>query len=80
MRDSCRAGRLKTGDCQLAVVGSGALRILGLDPGSRACGYGVIDDDGEPRYVECGVLVASITRAGAMEARLGEKSRAGCAR
>ena len=25
-------------------VGSGAVRILGLDPGSRVCGYGVIDD------------------------------------
>jgi crossover junction endodeoxyribonuclease RuvC len=49
------------------------VRILGLDPGSRACGYGVIDDDGEPRYVECGVLVAAA--AAAMEARLGEIAR-----
>lgn len=48
------------------------MRILGLDPGSRVCGYGVVDA-GEPmRYVECGVLVA----AGSPEARLGELARA----
>jgi crossover junction endodeoxyribonuclease RuvC len=47
------------------------VRILGLDPGSRVCGYGVIDDvDGDLRYVECGVLTAPDDRA--MEVRLGE--------
>jgi crossover junction endodeoxyribonuclease RuvC len=50
------------------------VRILGLDPGSRVCGYGVIDDvDGELRYVECGVLTAAEDEA--MEARLGEIAR-----
>ena len=35
------------------------MRILGLDPGSRVCGYGVIDEEhGDLRYVECGVLTA----------------------
>jgi crossover junction endodeoxyribonuclease RuvC len=47
------------------------VRILGLDPGSRVCGYGVIDErGGELRYVECGVLTAPEGRE--MEARLGE--------
>jgi len=47
------------------------VRILGLDPGSRICGYGVIDEAaGELSYVECGVLTAPEDRA--MEARLGE--------
>jgi crossover junction endodeoxyribonuclease RuvC len=51
------------------------MRILGIDPGSRVCGYGVIDEaDGEFRYVECGVLTS--TRTGeAMEVRLGEIAR-----
>ena len=50
------------------------MRILGLDPGSRYCGYGVIDDAGATaRYVECGVLTAPAT--GAMEQRLGEIAR-----
>ena len=50
------------------------MRILGLDPGSRVCGYGVIDDvGGELRYVECGVLTAPEGRA--MEDRLGEIAR-----
>lgn len=50
------------------------MRILGLDPGSRYCGYGVIDDLGtSTRYVECGVLTAKAT--GAMEVRLGEIAR-----
>jgi crossover junction endodeoxyribonuclease RuvC len=33
------------------------VRILGIDPGTRRCGYGVVDSDG-PRlsYVECGVI------------------------
>jgi crossover junction endodeoxyribonuclease RuvC len=50
------------------------VRILGLDPGSRVCGYGVIDEDrGDLRYVECGVLTAPEDRA--MEERLGEIAR-----
>ena len=54
-------------------VGLG-VRILGLDPGSRVCGYGVIDEtDGELAYVECGVLTAPEHRA--MEDRLGEIAR-----
>ncbi len=36
------------------------MRILGIDPGTRLCGYGVIEAGGasgaRPRYVECGVL------------------------
>jgi len=47
------------------------VRILGLDPGSRVCGYGVVEDLGkELRYVECGVLTAA--EAKPMEERLGE--------
>lgn len=50
------------------------MRILGLDPGSRICGYGIIDEDaGDLRYVECGVLTAPEDRA--MEDRLGEIAR-----
>jgi len=50
------------------------VRILGLDPGSRVCGYGVIDEDGGAlRYVECGVLTAPEERP--MEQRLGEIAR-----
>lgn len=50
------------------------MRILGLDPGSRICGYGVIDQIGaELRYVECGVLTAPEERP--MEERLGEIAR-----
>ncbi len=34
------------------------VRILGIDPGSQRCGYGVIERDaaGRVTYVECGVL------------------------
>jgi crossover junction endodeoxyribonuclease RuvC len=47
------------------------VRILGLDPGSRRCGYGIIDHvGGVLRYVECGILSARDEIA--MEARLGE--------
>ena len=50
------------------------MRILGIDPGSRICGYGVIDQlDGELAYVECGVLTAPEGRP--MEQRLGEIAR-----
>ena len=38
-----------------------SIRILGIDPGTVACGYGVVDVPGaraatKPRYVECGVI------------------------
>ncbi len=47
------------------------MRILGLDPGSRVCGYGVIDVTGDSlRYVECGLLTAPEHHT--MEQRLGE--------
>jgi crossover junction endodeoxyribonuclease RuvC len=53
------------------------LRILGIDPGSRICGYGVItvsgDGAGTLAYVECGVLTAP--EDWAMERRLGEIAR-----
>lgn len=50
------------------------MRILGIDPGSRICGYGVIDErGGELSYVECGVLTAPEGRP--MEQRLGEIAR-----
>ena len=50
------------------------VRILGVDPGSRVCGYGVIDLAGaELRYVECGILTAPEDRAA--EDRLGEIAR-----
>ena len=50
------------------------MRILGLDPGSRVCGYGVIDvRGGDLAYVECGLLTAPEDRA--MEDRLGELAR-----
>ena len=50
------------------------MRILGLDPGSRVCGYGVIDVRAdELAYIECGLLTAPEDRA--MEDRLGELAR-----
>lgn len=50
------------------------MRILGLDPGSRVCGYGVVEQDGRAlRYVECGVLTSPEARP--MEQRLGEIAR-----
>src|SRR5690606_20913305 len=65
------------GRCRRAGVGWG-VRILGLDPGSRVCGYGVIHVAGDDRgasmsYVECGVLTAPEGRP--MEERLGEIAR-----
>lgn len=51
-----------------------SVRILGLDPGSRVCGYGVIDFVvGEMRYVECGTLTARGEKPA--EERLGEIAR-----
>jgi crossover junction endodeoxyribonuclease RuvC len=51
------------------------VRILGVDPGSRVCGYGVIElgQRGSFVYVECGVLTARAELA--MEHRLGEMAR-----
>ncbi|HUH05833.1 MAG TPA: crossover junction endodeoxyribonuclease RuvC [Kofleriaceae bacterium] len=50
------------------------MRILGVDPGSRVCGYAVIEVlSRECRYVECGVLTANERLP--MEARLGEIAR-----
>lgn len=46
------------------------VRILGIDPGSRVTGYGVIDSDGRrSRYVASGCIRAS---GGDFPARLGE--------
>lgn len=37
--------------------GSGPVRILGIDPGSQATGYGVIDKEGNSlTFVACGVI------------------------
>jgi len=49
-----------------------ALRILGIDPGSRYCGYGVIEraGAGRVRYLECGVLEPK--RTADMHLRLAE--------
>jgi crossover junction endodeoxyribonuclease RuvC len=51
------------------------VRVLGVDPGSRVCGYAVVQvgETGSHRYVECGVLTANARRP--MEERLGEISR-----
>lgn len=50
------------------------MRVLGLDPGSHVCGYGVIEVRGSVlSYVECGVLTAVADRP--MEERLGEIAR-----
>ena len=48
------------------------MRILGIDPGSRFCGYGVVDitGPGAVRYVECGVIEPR--RGAPMHLRLGE--------
>jgi crossover junction endodeoxyribonuclease RuvC len=55
-----------------------AMRVLGVDPGSRLCGYGVIDvlvaaSGRAHAYIECGVL--TVARAAPMEQRLGEMAR-----
>src|SRR3954471_3471934 len=50
------------------------MRILGIDPGSRICGYGAIDQrGGDLAYVECGLLTAPEDHA--MEDRLRELAR-----
>jgi crossover junction endodeoxyribonuclease RuvC len=49
-------------------------RVLGIDPGSRICGYGmVVVGVKRLEYVECGVLTAP--EDWPMEARLGEIAR-----
>jgi crossover junction endodeoxyribonuclease RuvC len=49
-----------------------AIRILGIDPGSRFCGYGVIERGlaGRIGYVECGVIEP--TRNAPLHLRLAE--------
>ena len=52
------------------------ITIVGIDPGSRNCGYGVIrcaGPDASLTYVACGVLAAPATHV--MESRLGEIAR-----
>lgn len=51
------------------------MRILGVDPGSRVCGYGVVEvaDGVRYSYIECGVLTAKAELP--MEQRLGEIAR-----
>jgi crossover junction endodeoxyribonuclease RuvC len=51
------------------------MRVLGVDPGSRVCGYGVIaiEPSRRYRYVECGVLTAPPRHA--PENRLAEIAR-----
>ena len=51
------------------------MRILGIDPGSRVCGYGMVvaPAGGALAYVECGVLTAPEHRPA--EQRLGEIAR-----
>jgi len=51
------------------------MRVLGVDPGSRLCGYGVLDvhPSGSYTYVECGTLSADAK--GPMEDRLGNIAR-----
>lgn len=48
------------------------VRVLGIDPGSRVCGYGLLaaPDHGELACPECGVLTADAALP--MERRLGE--------
>ena len=42
------------------VAASGSVRILGLDPGSQATGFGIIDwIGGAPRYVASGTIRTS---------------------
>jgi crossover junction endodeoxyribonuclease RuvC len=42
------------------VVSTGPVRVLGLDPGSRTTGFGVVDVEGaDPRYVASGTVRAT---------------------
>lgn len=47
--------------------GARPVRILGIDPGSIHCGYGVVEVSGpvtfsRPRYIECGVIELNARR------------------
>ncbi|MFL5422736.1 MAG: crossover junction endodeoxyribonuclease RuvC [Myxococcales bacterium] len=46
------------------------MKVLGIDPGSRYCGFGVVEDagGGRVRYLDCGVI--ALADAGAIESRL----------
>jgi crossover junction endodeoxyribonuclease RuvC len=56
------------------VTPLGARRVLGIDPGSRVCGYGmIVADQARVSYIECGILTAP--EDWPMEARLGEIAR-----
>jgi crossover junction endodeoxyribonuclease RuvC len=47
------------------------VRIIGIDPGLRRCGWGVIDSEGNRlRYVACGTLTPSVS--GGLAERLAE--------
>lgn len=51
--------------------GPGVVRILGVDPGSRITGYGVIEKEGSAlRFVACGVIKPNLALS--FPARLGE--------
>lgn len=52
-----RGGRRWTLATGAAGTAGAAIRILGLDPGSQATGFGIIDwQDGQARYVACGAI------------------------
>ena len=41
-----------------------AVRILGIDPGSRTTGYGIVDRDGfQLNFVSCGVIKSTVSLA-----------------
>ncbi len=54
------------------MTARGSITIVGIDPGSRICGYGVVrvDAQGALAYLECGVITATPTWPS--ERRLGE--------
>ena len=55
-----RSGRRWTLAPRPTTPRGGPVRILGLDPGSQATGFGIIDwVDGEPRYVASGAIRTS---------------------
>jgi hypothetical protein len=52
-----RTGRRWALPPQTHALNGTSLRILGLDPGSQATGYGVIDwSAGQARFVACGTI------------------------
>jgi crossover junction endodeoxyribonuclease RuvC len=64
----------RQGTTSAATPSAPPRRVLGIDPGSRVCGYGLVIAVAERvTYVECGVLTAP--EAWPMEARLGEIAR-----